>query len=78
LKLTDEQVTRLNIIMDETRARIEDTRAKMHPAYQKIREEQQEKFRAILNPEQQVELEKMRKEREARQKPGGRGPGSGI
>jgi len=78
LNLTDDQVSRLNMIMDETRARIDETRQKMHPAYQKIREEQQEKFRGMLNPEQQVEYDKMRKEREARQKQGGRGSGPGI
>ena len=77
LKLTDDQVARLNIIMDETRARIDETRQKLHPAYQKIREEQQEKFREMLTPEQQVEYDRIRKEREQRQKPNGRG-GPGI
>ena len=75
LKLTDEQLAKLNLIMDETRARIEETRRQMHPAYQKIREEQQQKFRDLLTPEQQVEYDKLRKEREARQRQGGRGPG---
>src|SRR5579863_9992352 len=76
LKLTDEQVSRLNMIMDETRARIDETRQKMHPTYQKIREEQQQKFRDLLTPEQQVEYDKIHKEREQRQKQNGRpGPG---
>jgi Spy/CpxP family protein refolding chaperone len=78
LKLTDEQVAKLDMIMDETRARIDETRQKMHPTYQKIREEQQEKFRSLLTPEQQTEYDKIRKEREARQKQGGRGPGPGL
>jgi flagellar biosynthesis chaperone FliJ len=77
LKLTDDQVQRLNIIMDETRARIEETRQKLHPAYQKIREEQQAKFRDMLTPQQQTEYDQIRKEREQRQKQGGRG-GPGI
>jgi len=80
LKLTDDQVSRLNVIMDETRARIDETRQKMHPMYQKIREEQQEKFRDLLTSEQQVEYDKIRKEREQReqhQKQNGR-PGPGI
>lgn len=75
LKLTDDQLVKLNMIMDETRARIEDTRRQMHPAYQKIREEQQAKFRELLTPDQQVEYDKLRKEHEQRQKQGGRGPG---
>jgi Spy/CpxP family protein refolding chaperone len=77
LKLNDDQVLKLNTILDETRVRIEDTRQKMHPAYQKIREEQNEKFRNLLTPEQQSEFDKMHREREERQKQnGGRGPGS--
>jgi Spy/CpxP family protein refolding chaperone len=77
LKLTDDQLAKLNIIMDETRARIEETRQKMHPAYDKIREEQQEKFREMLTPDQRQEYEKILKEREQRQKQHGRG-GPGI
>jgi hypothetical protein len=67
LHLSDDQVTRLNAIMDETRARVEETRQKMHPAYQKIRGEQNEKIRQLLSAEQQVEFDKMHKEREERQ-----------
>jgi hypothetical protein len=78
LKLNDDQVAKLNTILDETRARIDETRQKMHPAYQKIREEQNEKFRGMLTPDQAVEFDKMRKEREERQKQGGRGPGPGL
>jgi hypothetical protein len=78
LKLNDDQVSKLNMVLDETRARIEDTRQKMHPAYQKIREEQNEKFRYLLTPDQQVEFDKMHKEREERQKQNGRGPGPGL
>jgi len=65
LKLTDVQVSQLSEIMDETRSRVEETRQKMKPAYQKIHEEQTEKIRAMLNPNQQSEYEKIRKEREA-------------
>jgi len=65
LKLSDTQVSKLSAIMDETRSRVEETRQKMKPAYQKIHEEQTDKVRAILNPDQQVEYEKIRKEREA-------------
>ncbi|HML15679.1 MAG TPA: hypothetical protein VK419_01585 [Bryobacteraceae bacterium] len=78
LKLNEEQVAKLDAIMDETRARVEETRQKMKPAYQKIHDEQAEKIRALLSPDQQVEYDKMRKEREQRVKqnpPRGSGPG---
>jgi hypothetical protein len=78
LKLNEGQVAKLNMIMDETRARVEDERQKMKPAYQKIHEEQAEKVRALLSPDQQVEYDKMHKEREERNKqnpPHGPGPG---
>ncbi len=78
LKLTDAQVAELNSIMDETRARVEETRQKMRPAYQAIHEEQSAKIRAMLKPDQQAEYDGMRKEHENRQKPGGRGSGRGF
>jgi Spy/CpxP family protein refolding chaperone len=78
LKLTDDQVVKLNAIMDETRARVEETRQKMRPAYQKINEEQQSKIRALLSPEQQAEHEKMLAERQERQKQNGHSSKPGI
>lgn len=73
LNLNADQLTKLNQIMDETRARMEDTRQKMRPAYQKIHDDQVAKIREILTADQQVEYDKMRKEREERQKQPGRG-----
>jgi hypothetical protein len=68
LKLTDPQVSQLNVIFDETRAQVEETRHQMRPAFQAIHEQQTEKIRAMLSPDQQAEFEKMRLEREQRQK----------
>jgi hypothetical protein len=76
LKLSPEQLGRLNVILDETRARMEEARKGMRPAYQKIHEDQVAKIRELLNPDQQAEYDKMRKEREQReqhQKQSGRG-----
>ncbi|HWZ34034.1 MAG TPA: hypothetical protein VNX18_22000 [Bryobacteraceae bacterium] len=76
LKLSPDQVGKLNQILDDTRARMEETRKSMRPAYQKIHEEQVAKIREILAPEQLSEYDKMRKEREEReqhQKQSGRG-----
>jgi hypothetical protein len=76
LKLTDEQVLQFNSLMDETRARVGEVRKQMHPAYEKIHEEQVEKVLKILNPEQQGEYQKIIKEREQHERQnGGRGPG---
>jgi hypothetical protein len=75
LKLTADQVSKLNTIMDETRAQVEETRRKMHPAYQKIHDAQVEKVRAMLTADQQVEYDKMRKEREEREERTKRGGG---
>ena len=73
LKLTPDQVAKLNAIMDETRVRMEETRRGMRPAYQKIHDDQVAKVREILNPDQQAEYDKLRKEREQqRQKEPGR------
>lgn len=73
LHLTDQQFAQLNAIMDETRARVEETRHQMQPAYHRIHEEQNAKFRSMLTPEQQVEFDKIMKEREERMKQNGRG-----
>jgi hypothetical protein len=68
LHLNDEQVAKLNAILDETRARVEETRHAMRPAYQKIHDEQDQKIREMLTPQQQSEFDKIREERERRMK----------
>lgn len=61
LKLSDEQVKQIDIILDETRDRY---RTQMRA----IQEEQSARIRAVLNPDQRSEYEKMRQEREERRK----------
>ena len=73
LKLTADQVTKLSVILDETRARVRSTRESIEPEIRKIREEQQEKVHQILSADQRPEYDKMRQEREAEiQRNGGR------
>jgi Spy/CpxP family protein refolding chaperone len=72
LHLTDDQVTKLNAIMDETKSRVEETRHQMKPAYQKIHEEQDQKIRSMLTADQQAEFDKILKERQE-QRQNGRG-----
>src|SRR5262249_61176485 len=78
LKLTKEQLVKLDDIMDEARASFEESRQKKKPGYQQIHEQQTAKIHAMLNPEQQVEYEKMIKERQERLKQQGQSPGPGF
>ena len=77
LKLTDDQVLKVGLIMDETRARMDEVHRGTIPAQQEIRREQMDKMRAMLSPEQQVEYDRLQKEREDRIKKGGARGGPG-
>jgi hypothetical protein len=74
LGLTTEQVKTLGAILDETRARFHETRERMKPQMDAIKLDQTTRIRAILNDTQRAEFEKMRAEREAKQKAGGGRP----
>ena len=79
MKLTDEQVAKINSIYDETRAKFHEVRERYRPEMDALEKAQREQVRSILSPDQRLEYEKMLKEREAQQKQnGGRGPGPGI
>jgi len=77
LKLTDAQVVKLGLIMDETRARMDEVHRGTIPAQQDMRRTQIERMRAMLTPEQQVEYDRLQKEREERMKKGGPRGGPG-
>ena len=68
LTLSDEQVIKLNIILDDTRSQFHEAKKKMDPEMQAIRHGQQDKIRAMLKPEQRAEYEKMLQERVKREK----------
>jgi Spy/CpxP family protein refolding chaperone len=79
MKLSDDQVGKINSIMDETRAKFHEVRERYRPEMDALESAQRDKVRSILSPEQRAEYEKMLKEREEQQKQnGGRGPGPGI
>jgi Spy/CpxP family protein refolding chaperone len=79
MKLTDEQVSKINSIYDETRARVSEVHEKYRPQMDAITKDQRDKVRSILSPEQVGEYEKMLKERDEREKQhGGRAQGPGI
>lgn len=77
LKLTDDQVVKVGLIMDETRARMDEVHRGTIPAQQEIRREQMEKMRAMLTLDQQMEYDRLQKEREDRIKKGGTRGGPG-
>ena len=68
LKLTPEQATQLNAIMDETKARAHQAHEAHDSALRLIKEEQSAKVRSILTDEQRPEFDKIRVEREQRAK----------
>ena len=64
LKLTSEQVTELNEIMDTTHEQFRVLREKHKPEMKAIREEQVDKIRGILEKSQRDDYEAWRKERD--------------
>lgn len=63
LQLTDDQLSKLDAIMEDTRKQFRATRAVIEPEMRKIREDQQQKISALLSPEQQTEWQKIQEER---------------
>ncbi len=77
LQLDGGQVGKLNSILDETRVRFSQVKERMKPEFDRIKAEQVDKIRAILSNNQRQEYEKMRQEREQREKAQGK-PSSGM
>jgi Spy/CpxP family protein refolding chaperone len=78
LTLTEPQVTKLGLIFDETRARMNEIHERAVPEQQEIQKAQTEKIRELLTPTQQAEYEVMLKERRERKKSGPRGGPGGF
>jgi Spy/CpxP family protein refolding chaperone len=77
LSLTDPQVTQLGLILDETRARMNEVHERTVPEQQEIQKSQSDKIRALLTPAQQSEYDVVIKERRERMKKGGPRGGPG-
>ncbi|MGC9969081.1 MAG: hypothetical protein ABSE56_00695 [Bryobacteraceae bacterium] len=76
LKLGDDQVQKLKVIMEATGKRFHALREKDRPEEQEIHDQHVQSVRAILNDAQRAEYDKMREEREKRHhQEGPRGPG---
>lgn len=83
MSMTDAQVLNLNLILDESRAKVQAEqkaqRERSRPLMQKILLEQTERISAMLTPEQRTEYEKILAERreQQRQKASEKNKGSG-
>jgi Spy/CpxP family protein refolding chaperone len=76
LKLGDDQVQKLKVIMEAAGKRFHALREKNRPEEREIHDQYVQSVRAILNDAQRAEYDKMREEREKRhQQEGRRGPG---
>jgi len=77
LGLSESQVNHLGLILDETRARMNEIHERAIPEQQEIQKEQSEKIRALLTPAQQAEYDLVVKERRERMKKNGSRGGPG-
>ena len=66
LKLRDDQILRLNILLDETRSRVKEVHQRQRPEIDQIKREQTVRVASMLDPDQKIEYEKLHKEREER------------
>ena len=66
--LQDNQLERMNAVLDQTRLQYQAVRERMKPDMDRIKTEQIEKINAILTPEQQKLYEQLRLEREEKAK----------
>jgi septal ring factor EnvC (AmiA/AmiB activator) len=64
LNLTDDQMSKLGPILDETRKQIRELRDKHRPELKAIQDEQSQRIRALLTDSQQAEYTKFLDERE--------------
>ena len=78
LSLNEQQVTQLGLILDDTRARMNEVHERTIPEQQEIQKAQTEKIRALLTPAQQSEYEVVLKERGERKKANPRGGPGGF
>lgn len=64
LHLSDDQVSKLQPILDATHRRVHEVMERRRPEMKAIEADQARQIRALLNPDQQAEFEKFRQERE--------------
>lgn len=74
LSLSDEQFSKVNSILDETRQRYRSARQSIEPQMKQIHEDQQARIGALLSPAQIVAWQEFRKERAEQRKKTGEPP----
>jgi hypothetical protein len=65
LRLTDDQLAKLEAVLDDTRMKVREARVALDPEMKKIRDGQEAQIREILSDEQETEWSKMQQERAA-------------
>jgi hypothetical protein len=81
LQLTEDQVQKMDLILDESQAQVKAIHARMDPELDAVRANQITRMKLMLLPAQQPEYENILKERQDRQKQqkrGGRPGGPGF
>jgi hypothetical protein len=68
LSLTPSQLTQLEAILDDTKAKVKTVRDAYHPAMLKIKQEQISRVKSILTPQQIPAYDRLVSEREQRMK----------
>jgi hypothetical protein len=68
LQLSDDQVQKMNIILDESQAQVKAIHAQMDPQLDAVHANQITRMNLMLMPAQQTEYEKMRIERQEKEK----------
>jgi hypothetical protein len=66
LDLTDDQMTKLSVILDQTNARFHEVRQQENERIRQIGEDHYQRVRLILMPDQLPKYEKLHQEREAK------------
>lgn len=83
LKLSDDQVQKLNLILDESQAQVTAIHNQMDPQIDAVRQNQITRMKLMLTPEQEPEYEKMlqelrdRQQRQKQERRNGGRPGGG-
>jgi Spy/CpxP family protein refolding chaperone len=73
LSLSDEQASQIEKILDRTRERYREFRERTKPEMDQIHNDQTNDIKSVLRPEQMIEYDKMRIEREEKRKKSPRG-----
>jgi hypothetical protein len=68
LKLSDDQVTAVRTIFEETRKEFQPKRFSECPGFKEMRQKTRERIRAVLSPEQQKRYDEITAQREAEKK----------